>query len=592
MAATAEAASGFSEKTHFLVPEPPSKIRKIPSKSHSNSLCKTLIIVLLLLVIPLFPSEAPDFISQSIFTEFWEIIHLLFIGIAVSYGLFSRRTDGMVLNSRNNDDSQAYLSGISHLSSIFEDGLENLSGLDDEQYMMKTRSFVHGTENICEVNSENVKQTWCSQYVKGESLVVVSNGKYFLGGSSDSKPLNLPVRSLRSRIVDNDKPEVDDRHKFSPKIEDKNNDVRNLRSRTVDNDRPEFDDRHRFSPKIEDKNNDVRNLRSRTVDNDRPEFKNGLEFSPKIEEKIHKNSDDVKVVKIRGVRATNLEKKFEEASGFSPLPWRSRSGRMQKGEEMSNLKPPLHSRPHSVGEFEFENLKSRTFFGSKFCSSPELASSKVENSESTRLFSVSRPKIAPLDAETSISGPFEYDLKKSFNHGDEDIARKGKRAIESLNSDTKSSSLAKVISRAKSVRTIKPRLYLMDSKSEANLLAKRESGEESENPPLNHQNQELDSIFPKPKPKPNLIDFNGGAKEDIDDQNVTVSEEDNESGLYNSSDEEDDVRTNVENDAELEGSEVDRKAGEFIAKFREQIRLQKISYAEGYSGNLQQLDKL
>ncbi|KAI3444773.1 hypothetical protein Pfo_001438 [Paulownia fortunei] len=589
--ASAAAASGLSKKPHFLFPEPASSIQQTPSKSHSNSLCKTLIILVLLLVIPLFPSQAPDFIRQSIITEFWEIIHLLFIGIAVSYGLFSRKTAQMVpekiVHSRNDDDSHAYLSGISHLSSIFEDGFENTCGPDEQdmmqsyancqcfqrsgdQFLGKDRCVVHGgtknrsilsddgNENICDGDGKNVNQAWCSQYLKGESLVVVSNGKYFLGGSSDFKPLNLPVRSLRSRVVDNDKPELKNKHDSSPKIEAKGN-------------------------------------------------------------------DDVKVLKIRGMVPMNLENKFEESAGTSSIPWHSRSGRMDNGEEMSNPKPPAHCRPHSVGEFDFEHLKSRSFRGSKFSSSPELASSKVENVESKKELScesLSHPKIAPLNAEASFSGattqPFsisassdisrlgnlENNPKISGNHCEEDKVGKGKQPIESLDSDTKSSALAKVLSRAKSVRTIKASRYIMNQKEqcssqidgklgrmfnkfEADSLVKRGRGEEPEDPPVNDQNLELDRVFPMPKPKPTLPEFHNEEKEDIDDRNVTdseeESEEDTESDLDKSSDE-DDARTNIDNDPELEGSEVDRKAGEFIAKFREQIRLQKTSSAEKYSG--------
>lgn len=482
------------------------------------------------------------------------------------------------LDSRN-DDSHAYLSGISHLYSIFDDGYENICGPDEQDMMQsyvnceclqrsgneflgkdrcvvhsatKIRSFIpiDGTENICEGNGKNVNQAWCSQYLKGESVVVVSNGKYFLGGSSDFKPLNLPVRSLRSRAVDNDKPELKNRHESSTKLEAKSN-------------------------------------------------------------------DDVKVVKIRGVVPMNLEKKFEEAAGASLIPWRSRSGRMENGEETNNPKPPAHCRPHSVGEFEFEHLKSRSCRGSKFSGSPELASSKVENMERHKVFSVSHPKIAPLNAEASFSGAktrpisigassdmnrlgnLENNKKDSGDHCEEKVG-KGKQAIESLDSDTKSSGLAKVLSRAKSVRTIKPSRYIMNQKeqspsqidgqlgrmcnqSEANSLVKRGRGEEPENPPADHQNQEFDRIFPLPKPKPTLSEFHNEEKRDVDDRNVRESEEDRESEFDKNSNEEDN-RTNIDNDAELEGSEVDRKAGEFIAKFREQIRLQKTSSAEGYSG--------
>ncbi|KAL0464579.1 UNVERIFIED_CONTAM: hypothetical protein Slati_0345500 [Sesamum latifolium] len=575
-------ASGLSKKPHYRVPESALNAHQIPSKSHSNSLCKTLIVLVLLLFIPMFPSQAPDFISKSIFTEFWEIFHLLFIGIAVSYGLFSRKTAQMgpekVVHSRT-DDSHAYLSGISHLSSIFEDGFENICGPEeqdvmqsygnyqclqsrDDQFLGKDRCVVHGyrrvrsfvsnegSENVSEVGGKNVDQAWCSQYLKGEPLVVVSDGKYFLGGSSDFKPLNLPVRSLRSKVVDNDKHELKHRHESSPKIEERGN-------------------------------------------------------------------NDVKVLKIRGVVPMNLEKKFEEAAGSSSIPWRSRSGRMEKGEERSNPKPAAHCRPRSVGQFEFEHLKFRSSRGSKFSSSPELTSSKVEDVVSRKVF-VSRPKVALLNAEAALVGgvetrpinggassetnelgDFEYNMKNSSDSGEEDKVGKGKRAVESLDSGIKSSTLAKVLSRAKSVRTIKPSRHIGDQKEHLSnqidgkvglgrMINKVEveslvRGEEHENPPVNRQNEEFNSIFPMPKPKPTVSEFKHEEKEDLDDRNITESEGDSESELDKSSDE-DDARTNVENDAELEGSEVDRKAGEFIAKFREQIRLQKISLAEGYNG--------
>ncbi|KAG8391544.1 hypothetical protein BUALT_Bualt01G0198700 [Buddleja alternifolia] len=563
MSTPAPPPSAHSKKPHFQFPKPSPMTHQIPTKSHSNPLCKTLIIVLLLLAIPLFPSQAPEFITQSIVTQFWEIIHLLFIGIAVSYGLFGTKTSqmGSEKNVRlmNDDDSHAYLSEISHLSSIFEDGFENLCG--PEQDMVNSyansdalflgkdrcvvdegrnvRSFVSkdGVESVCE---GNVNQAWRSEYSKGESLVVVSNGKYFLDGGDDLKPLNLPVRSLRSKIVDNDKPQLRNRDGFSPKF-------------------------------------DV------------------------------KGDNDVKVVKIRGVTPVNLEKKFEEVSGKPSIPWRSRSGRMENGKKLSNSKAFVHYRPHSVGEFEFEHIKTRSHSGSMFSSSPELSSSKVENNDSELIFSVSNPKEGPFDEDGSFGGDkarpfgigfssetrdFECSPKNFGFRGKQDRVGKGKQAIESLDSDVKPLNLAKGLSRAKSVRTIKCSRYIADGKEKypsqvdgtLGRTFKRGRGEEPENSPMNHQNQELDSIFPMPKPKPTLLEFHNEEKQDIDDGNITLSDGEETKSEVGKSPDEDDTRNNFDNDAELEGSEVDRKAGEFIAKFREQIRLQKMSSVKGHNG--------
>lgn len=481
--------------------------------------------------------------------------------------MFSRRTAQTApekgLNSTT-DDSDAYLSGISHLSSIFEDGFENLCGLDERDMMQsdvnceylqrnsdqfsgtKLRSLASNGEkgNISDGNEENVN---CSKYLRGESLVVVSNGKYFLGGSSDFKPLNLPVRSLRSRVVENDKPES-------------------------------------------------------KMSRDDSTFE--------IEEAKGKNA--VKVLKIRGVVPMNLEKKLEEASGPSSLPWRSRSGRMETGEETSNHKPHMHYRPHSVGEFEFEHLKSRSLQGSQFSSSPELASSGVENVEGEKVFPVKNG--APVIAEAplggaktraySVGGYSEMNKLENLenscgNYYEEDKIGKGKQAYESSDSDTKPPALAKALSRAKSVRTIKSSRYAVSRKEqcsskingklESDTLAKRGRGEGDENPRVKyHQNQEHDrSFFTKPKPKPTLFEFHDEGKEDVDgNHNARGSEEEtgSHSGKSSREDNDDARNRNIDNEAELEGSEVDRKAGEFIAKFREQIRLQKNSSAEGNSG--------
>ncbi|KAL3613697.1 hypothetical protein CASFOL_041771 [Castilleja foliolosa] len=544
MASPSPPLPGLTKKPHFSSPEEPSTTQQIPSKSHSNPICKTLIVLALLLIIPFFPSQPPDFISQTIFTQFWEIIHLLFIGIAVSYGLFGRKTAQKIEISRNDDESNGYLTGISHISSIFECGSGNMCCEPDEQDLImqsyyancscqcfgdqslgKTRCVVHGSsakirslvskngkENIIFDNNsdgQNVKnQTWSSKYSKGESLVVVSNG---LGESLDFKPLNLPLRSLRSSVVVNEKQESPNRNGSSSKIE-------------------------------------------------------------------AKGKNDIKGQMIRGLVPTNLEKRFEEsdADGLPSIPWHSRSGRMEKdGNEFNNIiNPRAHYRPRSVEEFEFERIKSRPSNKvSSFSSSPESASSEVDNAEGEisassevdnaegeMVMSVSHPKLAPVTGD-------EASLSVDSKNREEGRMGKGKQPIMSLDSDKKP------LSRAKSVRTLKPSRY------EA---LKRVKSEETESPIVNDQpNREIGCHFPVPKPRPSLPDFFNNEENNCVEQNVTESEDDGDkSELDESCDDEDDAKTNVDYDL---GSEVDRKAGEFIAKFREQIRRQKASTVEGYS---------
>ncbi|KAL3651124.1 hypothetical protein CASFOL_007527 [Castilleja foliolosa] len=524
----------LSKKPYFSFTDEPSTVQQNPSKSHSNSICKTLIVLALLLIIPFFPSQAPDFISKAIFTQLWEIIHLIFIGIAVSYGLFGRKTAQNFEISRNHDDSDAYLSGVSHLSSIFEDGSGNVCCGPDEkdlilqsydancncqffedQNLGKTRCVVHGESNryssissssskirslvskngkenwsICydTINGQIVKnQTWSSKYSKEESLVVVSNG---FGESLDFKPLNLPLRSLRSSVVVNEKPDS--------------------------------------SLKGEGK-----------------------------------GKNDTNVPKIRGFVPRKLNKRFEEPDGLPSIPWHSCFGRMEEnGDEFNNdniINPRAHYRPRSVGEFEFERIKSRPSNKvSNFSSINEPASPEVDNAEVETVISVSLPKIAPLTGE-------EASFIVGSKNREEGKFGKGKQPIESLEPDTKP------LPRAKSVRTIKPSRYKAGKKVKSEMI---------ENPPVNGQRNGGHS--PMQKPKPSLPDFyNDEKKDDNVERKFTESEDDGEkSELTGSCDDEDDAKTNVDYDL---GSEVDRKAGEFIAKFREQIRCQKASTVEGYS---------
>ncbi|XP_047948821.1 uncharacterized protein LOC125194615 [Salvia hispanica] len=532
--------------------EPQLNTRKIPSKSDSNALCKTLIVLVLVLAIPLFPSQAPDFITHTVFTDCWEIIHHFFIGIAVSYGIFGRRTSRLVppksADPTTGDDSLSYLSGISHITSIFDHGYENACCENDilhnyvncdDQFVRndecvvpsaaKIRSFVPNDEN-----ERNGNLAW-----RSESLVVVSNAKCFNGGSSETefKLLNLPIRSLKSRTADNA--------------------------------------------------------------SDKQEFKKVDEFSSKNYETMgtDKDGDDARIV-------VNLDKKLGEVIGQSTIPWRSRSGSMETEEEISGSsisKLPAHScRPHSVGEFEFEHLKSRPLRGKKFSSNPELRSS------SERVFSASHSKADSIDSDpfsSSTSSDMDSvgDLGNNLeSSGVEEEVRKGKQSIKSFDSDVKSSTLSKVPARAKSVRTIKPKRYFVNQKEQypsrgeskfgsrfvkteaADSLIKRRE-EKPEIPPVDHQNQESGSIFSVPKPKPTISKLHGEEKQGIDDSSSTKSV-DREIG-FDKSLVEDETIPNIDTDGEL-GSEVDRKADEFIAKFRKQIRGQKASTSsvEGYSG--------
>ncbi|XP_051148374.1 uncharacterized protein LOC127263400 isoform X2 [Andrographis paniculata] len=473
-------------------------------------------------------ARAPDFISQGVFTEFWEILHLLFIGIAVSYGLFCRKCHPLIdadpVPHSRTEEPRAYFSGIDHLSSFFDDGFESMTALDERDSTSiygRDKPAVHEGSQIRALNvngynfggnAGSVNQSWCSQYLKSESLLVVSSGKKLVGESSEIKPLNLPIRSLRSSIVDTEK----------------------LKSNC--------------SPKIE---------------------ANGDEDTPKV-------------LKLRGVAPINLEKKFDEVAGPSPIPWRSNSSRAGSREDKNNAKVHAHSRsrPHSVGEFEFERIKSSSYPVPKFSTSPELVSPTVESVEQRNGFSGSRSKVAPLNGEGL---PFSEN-GWLFNE-ENDRVGKGKHAIESLESGFESSAFGNLSSKPKSVRTIKPRRYAMEeqkqflSQMDQRLGRIRKQSEAAENSENQATGDEQESPLSEAKSKFN--EFGNEEKEGVDNRNDVSEHEEEIESKVSEDPLEDDPKTNLDIDSELEGSEVDRKAGEFIAKFREQIRLQKVTLTEG-----------
>ena len=84
-------------------------------KPTSNLLPKAIFLAAIALLLPLFPSQAPEFLSETLLTKSWELLHLVLVGIAISYGLFSTRNFDQIEEehpSKLNENSQAYVSNI------------------------------------------------------------------------------------------------------------------------------------------------------------------------------------------------------------------------------------------------------------------------------------------------------------------------------------------------------------------------------------------------------------------------------------------------------------------------------------------------
>ncbi|KAG6497914.1 uncharacterized protein LOC121991492 [Zingiber officinale] len=159
----------------------------IPRKVSSNFLLhKAICFSLVVALLSILPSQAA---TRSILATAWEILHLLFLGVAISYGLFSHRNADFdavkeTATALKAKGSVSYCSNMFHLSSVFEDG--DGDGDDDELY------YLHGSLD------ETKTQVWSSQYQRNDPVVVVADE------SAGSRPLFLPVRSLKSHLHDLD----------------------------------------------------------------------------------------------------------------------------------------------------------------------------------------------------------------------------------------------------------------------------------------------------------------------------------------------------------------------------------------------------
>lgn len=536
-----------------------------PSKFYSQFLYKALIVIIFLVLLPLFPSQAPEFINQTIFTRSWELLHLVFVGIAVSYGLFSRRNEETEKENNNSkfDNAHSYVSRFLEVSSVFDDEAEIPSG-----------------------SAENKVQTWSSQYYRNEPVVVVAREHSVLDEqrSTGDKPLLLPVRSLNPRLPD----------------------PGTTISANESESRGSFGLNSRSSSKLSSKRFSGNTNRSRNGE------LGGLDHV-KLEEKL---MDNVVLP--------------------SPIPWRSRSGRMEVKEELDS--PPLYPLPTSMEDPEVNWVESRSSRSqmtqssrpNSNTSSPKLSSPRKLSPSPSMLSAESQGKSAedivrkksfyksspppappppppprirkssalkPSSSFVSNGVSFEKELRRTFTS--EHFSRSGGESLmRRVNSglEVKPRSQVDGLSTGKSFRATEA------GETETGAWRGMDFGEDAmlgfDPSSFWTEKPNLDS-FPVMS-NPTFMEYSEEEKEDFVDPMNMVSEEDTEteddetggdfmgaeigrspdSGA--SSNNEEATSSSVSDG----GPDVDRKAGEFIAKFREQIRLQRIESIKKSSGQI------
>ncbi|ONK56356.1 uncharacterized protein A4U43_C10F7580 [Asparagus officinalis] len=132
-----------------------------PSKPLPNFLYKLIFVSVLIALLPIFPSsQSPELSNKSILTQTWELLHLLLVGIAISYGLFSRRNSDHDIEKETqlkpDTTPESYVSQILQVPSVFdEEEIQSPKGLD--------------------LADEGKNQTWnYNQYYREEPVVMVA----------------------------------------------------------------------------------------------------------------------------------------------------------------------------------------------------------------------------------------------------------------------------------------------------------------------------------------------------------------------------------------------------------------------------------
>ncbi|GMJ04843.1 hypothetical protein like AT4G16790 [Hibiscus trionum] len=402
-----------------------------PGKYYTNFLHKkALVIIVFLVIIPVFPSQAPEFINQTLLSRSWELLRLLFVGITVSYGLFSRRnheTDKEINNNNSKlDNVQSLMSRFLQVSSVFDDEGENISGSDESKV-----------------------QTWSNQYYRNQPPVFVSKRQ------GEEKPLLLPVRSLKSRVLEGNH--------------------------------------------VETSRESVGNTSSLRRSN------SSLSSKRENGETLVENMNESNVVLP------------------SPIPWRSRSGRMEIKEETESFKP-----------------------------------------QTTRL-----SRSSSLSSPNKLSTSSPSLLTEIQAKSNEDFVRK------------------KNIYRCPPPPPPPPPLLVRKSSplEPASTLSWKLASKPDD---LNGINGSF-----KPKPKASSMEFPQGDEEPGFVENMVVGTETSDEDDDSESGEDEEARRSSEkeegspsNGTDGGGSDVDKKADEFIAKVREQIRLQRIDSIKRSSGQI------
>lgn len=571
-----------------------------PSKYYSQFLYKALIVTVFLVILPLFPSQAPEFINQTVFTRSWELLHLVFVGIAVSYGLFSRRNDETEKDFNNSkfDNAHSYVSRFLQVSSVFDDEAEIPIGSD-----------------------ENKVQTWSSQYYRNDPMVVVTQENSVLDEQRSTssiigeKPLLLPVRSLKSRVPD-------------PAVVESGNEFESSGSSggSISRSNSKLSSK-RFSGNSNNRSRNGESGGSTHVDLEDEMMENDVLPSPipwRSRSGRMEMTEEVDSPPLYTLPPSMDESEFNRLESRSSRSQSSRSSRTNSSSSSVKLSPStslssprkLSPSPSMSTESQAKNaedsVKKKSFYKSSPPPPPPPPPPMIPKASSMKLYSSS------VNEEFSL----EKDMRRSFTSVPKDLnGSRGEKLMSRVNSGVESMPRSQVdgSSMGKSVRATRAGEAVAGAWNVGDFGEDAMNGNLETWPKEAHPNfvensgrktmgfdqtsfrtEKLSRESGPVMSNPTFMEFEEEEKEDFVDTVTMVSDEDTES-------EDEDVRESfiktgiggsssngassnnekvASSSVNYGGPDVDKKADEFIAKFREQIRLQRIESIKRSSGQL------
>lgn len=162
-----------------------SVLQSFPFRAAMLALCVALL--------PLLPAQAPEGLAaagvgQAFLAKAWELVHLLVVGIAVSYGLFSRRND-TAGDGRPEKEESGKPADARYVSRMFRDSLAPFDD-DEEDVVFPGSPVAAGGGREDEGGGGGNVRSWSAMHRADEPVVVVTNGR-------GHDTFQLPVRTLK-----------------------------------------------------------------------------------------------------------------------------------------------------------------------------------------------------------------------------------------------------------------------------------------------------------------------------------------------------------------------------------------------------------